>query len=221
MRLTLAAIAFVVFFFVGHADAKPFTVMAYNTENFFDTIHDPASDDFTWLPMATKEDMADHDEECQKIIGEFYIQQCLNLDWNKKIYKKKIQAVSRVIKSFDASGRGPDVVILEEIENKKVLNDLVSLGFANSGYKHAILLEGDDSRGIDVAILSRYPVVRQKRHPIIVNGEKLNTRGILEIELKVNELKVVIFGNHWPSQQNPMAERMASAKLLNELAHAI
>jgi hypothetical protein len=98
---------------------------------------------------------------------------------------------------------GPDIIVLQEIENKNVLTKLVSKGLDKLGYQYQVLIEGDDSRGIDIAILSKYPVKTAKRHPIFVKGTKLNTRGILEVEVTVDGKDVAIFGNHWPSQHNP------------------
>lgn len=197
--------------------AKSLKVMQYNAENLFDTKYDEKTHDYTYLPLATKATIEGHTEACEEMSG-FYRNQCLNLDWTDAKLTKKILNLSKVIKSYDASGLGPDILFLEEVENLNAVNKLVTKGLDKLGYISQVLIEGDDSRGIDVAIIAKYPVIMSKHHSIIVNGEKLDTRGITEVHLNVEGKTVVLFANHWPSQSNPVEERIASAKLLAELA---
>ncbi len=203
------------------AQARTFSVMAYNAENFFDTVQDTKIDDYTWLPMAVKKTIPNHSAICNKIRGAQYVKDCLTIDWNENIYAAKIANISKVIRSFDESNKGPDVVVLSEIENITVIKDLVARGLADGGYNHVALIEGDDSRGIDIGVISRYPITSSTRHPIFFNGRKLNTRGITQVEVNVEGKKVVVFGNHWPSQGNTTPERQAAAEVLNQAAHAV
>lgn len=193
-------------------------VMQYNAENFFDTVHDEGTNDYTYLPVKVKRSMPEQAEYCNSMTSRFYRDQCLNLDWNEEKFNKKVQNLSRVIKSYDKSGTGPDIIVLQEVENINVLYKLISGGLGRMGYHHPVLIEGDDSRGIDVGIISRFPVISSRHHSVLHNGEILDTRGILEVVLDVNDKKVVVFANHWPSQNNPVDERIASAKLLARIS---
>ncbi|HNZ26788.1 MAG TPA: endonuclease/exonuclease/phosphatase family protein [Spirochaetota bacterium] len=65
-------------------------------------------------------------------------------------YISKLQSVSGVIKKINA-----DFVGLGEIENIFVLSNIAK----SSGYPYYYLEEGNDPRGIDVALLSKYPAV--------------------------------------------------------------
>jgi endonuclease/exonuclease/phosphatase family metal-dependent hydrolase len=217
MKTTLLTIALV---FAGTLRAAPFTVLTYNAENLFDTCFDAGTEDYTYLPRDAKAKIPGHAEACATIGNEFRRNQCLFLDWNEEKLDKKIAAVARVLQAFDGTGRGPDLVVFQEIENRRVLDLLVDRGLADLGYDHRVLIEGDDTRGIDVAVISRFPVTRARRHPLVVDGQRLNTRGILEVELAVGDATVVVFGNHWPSQSNPTTERIAAARLLDGLARA-
>lgn len=199
-------------------EAKPLKIMSYNLENFFDTSFDEGTEDFTYLPLATKRSLPGHADYCRAISSDFFRDQCQNLDWNEAKFTKKILGLSRVIKSYDASGKGPDILIVQEVENKNVLSKLVSKGLKGMGYQHIELLEGDDKRGIDVGVISRYPITRSAIHSLIVNGERVDTRGILEVEIQVENQIIVIFNNHWPSQSNPTSQRVASAQQLQQLA---
>jgi endonuclease/exonuclease/phosphatase family metal-dependent hydrolase len=201
--------------------AKPISFMQYNVENFFDTTHDEGKEDWTYLPKQVKSQTPQLKEECHKLSTSFYIQECLELDWNEAKFTKKILNIAKVIKSFDQSGKGADIVMLEEVENINVLSKLVSKGLDGLGYQYKALTEGDDTRGIDVGLISKYPIINAKRHPLIINGRKEETRGILQVTLKVGTQEITVFVNHWPSQSNPTEQRIASAKLLDSVAASL
>lgn len=60
--------------------------------------------------------------------------------------------VAAVLKELNA-----DVVALQEVENRFLLQGFVDAYLPEMGYQ-VVLLEGNDSRGIDVALLTRYAV---------------------------------------------------------------
>lgn len=213
--LVLSVLVFSVF-----ANAKNLTMMQYNAENLFDTTHDAGTEDWTYLPLTTKHSIPEINQICARFGAAHHVQECLSMDWTEYKLAKKINNISRVIKSFDNTGKGPDIIVLQEIENKNVLNRLATRGLNGMGYQYQILIEGDDSRGIDVAVLSKYPVTLARRYPIFVNGIKLDTRGILEVNVAFENQNVVVYANHWPSQSNPTEHRVAAARLLTALANA-
>lgn len=206
--------------FATNGQAKPISIMAYNVENLFDTQFDVGTDDYTWLPLSLKKQMPEHAAYCASMPEGMYKQECLTVNWTYNLYRQKLNNLSDVITSFDSHGLGPDVLIMEEVENLHVLKDLANLGLTGLGYRQAVLVEGDDSRGIDVGLITKYPVVGVKRHSVYLNGKKLNTRGILQVVINVRGKKLVVFGNHWPSQNNPPAERVVHAQLLSQLTAA-
>jgi endonuclease/exonuclease/phosphatase family metal-dependent hydrolase len=59
-----------------------------------------------------------------------------------------------------------DVIALEEVENRGYLQRFVDVFLPDLGYKEVVLFEGNDGRGIDVALISRVPIgqVRSNRH---------------------------------------------------------
>ena len=79
------------------------TIAFYNVENLFDTLDDPNTFDDDRTPMGKDK-------------------------WTNDIYKKKIINIAKVIADigFDLTKSGPSIVGLCEIENKKVLNDLIN-----------------------------------------------------------------------------------------------
>jgi endonuclease/exonuclease/phosphatase family metal-dependent hydrolase len=210
--------ALATFLLTASLPAKTLSMMQYNVENLFDTKFDQGTEDYTYLPLVVKRSLPGHQEYCSK--QERGREECINLDWTDAKLIKKVQNIGRVIKAFDKTGSGPDVVVMQEVENIDVLKLLVAKGLAGAGYQYVSLIEGDDTRGIDVGLISKYPIVNSKHHSVFVNGQKLDTRGILEVTLNVNTKTVVLFVNHWPSQNNPVESRIASAQLLEKISGA-
>jgi endonuclease/exonuclease/phosphatase family metal-dependent hydrolase len=123
-----------------------------------------------------------------------------------------------------SNGKGPDIIVLEEVENENVLrNYLVKKGLAGLGYNTIVIIEGPDSRGIDVAMISKYPLARPAvLHSIEVEDKPgFKTRGILEATFQVGDSKLTVLGNHWPSQQNPVETRVRAAQVFNQVAASI
>jgi endonuclease/exonuclease/phosphatase family metal-dependent hydrolase len=192
--------------------------MNYNAENLFDTVHDEGKEDYTYLPLSVKKASQEIQDYCNGLAVSSWRRSCLNTDWNEDVLAAKIKNLSRVIRAYN-KGRGADIVVLQEVENKNVLEMLVNNGLKGLGYKYISLVEGPDSRGIDVGVLSRYPVVSENIHLIDLTGIAKPSRGILEVKIKVGKKTITVFGNHWPSQHNPSEARFAASERLIELAH--
>ncbi|MEO5667756.1 MAG: endonuclease/exonuclease/phosphatase family protein [Bdellovibrionota bacterium] len=198
-------------------------VMEYNVENLFDTVHDDGKEDWAYLPLSTKKSDPRVKAACAKETNPTFKRECLELDWSPKTLQSKITNIASVITS-SFGGTGPDVIIFEEVENFAVLQDLQRNGLRNKGYNEIILIEGPDSRGIDTAILSKLPLEATTSHRIALpdlNGKEAHaTRDILEATFKVGSKKLTVFANHWPSQGNPGANRIAAAETLVKYARA-
>ena len=85
----------------------------YNLENLFDTINDPKTNDEDFTPEGS-------------------------LAYNSAIYKDKLAKLSQVVSEIgtDASPDGVAILGVAEIENRKVLEDLVSQPkLKNRGYR--------------------------------------------------------------------------------------
>lgn len=203
-------------------NSKKIKVMTYNVENLFDLEHDLGKDDWAYLPLAVKRKMPEHRAACNKVTNPTWRDECLNLDWNRTALNKKIANISSVINT-SFNGSGPDILVLQEVENFKVLQELQQRGLQGKGFREIILIEGPDSRGIDVAILSKLPLLATKSHTVDLpkknpTTEAHPTRGILEATFKVGTKKLTIYANHWPSQGNPTANRVAAAQTLSAAA---
>ena len=199
------------------------SIMSFNVENLFDDKHDANREDFTYLPLSEK-----NKPEIQKFCNTqkgYYKRECLQSDWNSGIIEKKLKNVSQVILSVEEN-KGPDVLFLIEVENDHILGQLNKNYLQSAGYKTQVLIEGPDERGIDVALLSRFPLdgkAQLHKIPYVGKNEEdqkwMNrSRGILEVPLKLpNGSKLTAFVSHFPSQSNPRYWRAQAVEFAKKL----
>ncbi len=125
----------------------------------------------------------------------------------------KLERVGAVLARIDA-----DLLVLEEVENLPLLQRLANGALAPCGYREARLVDGFDPRGIDVGVLSRWPLERYVSHleDRGVDGNHLWSRDLVEIHLVLGGRRLIFLGNHLISQlgQNDArrAEQAARAR---------
>ncbi|MCK9613800.1 MAG: endonuclease [Bacteroidales bacterium] len=205
-KLLSGIFIFLVFFtfFVSaqkNYNQKEITVVFYNCENFFDTINNPNTQDDEFLPEHKK-------------------------NWNTQKYHKKIEHISKVISSIDSLAF-PAIIGLSEIENSRVVGDLVnSRHLKKAAYKY-VHFESSDIRGIDLVLLydpKIIDVVCSRKVQVIFDGNKL--REILYVKTVLNKSDTLnIFINHWKSRSGGVAEtepkRIQYAKTLSKLVDSL
>lgn len=162
--------------FFLHAQHR--NILFYNVENLFDTEDDSLKQDEEFLPR-----------------GERY--------WTYSKYQQKLSNISQVIYESDGFNL-PMLVGFCEVENKKVLNDLIfKTGLSNVNY-HPIHIESPDLRGIDVALLYKkdlFTVDSIEAIPVIFDKTSRPTRDILHVFGTTNDsIDLHIYVNHWPSR---------------------
>lgn len=87
-----------------------------------------------------------------------------------------------------------DVIALEEVENRGILEDFTRAMLGDMGYNDVICIESNDGRGIDCAVLSRFPVgpVTSYRHMRFDDGNGGKThfrRDLLRAHIEPPEAK--------------------------------
>jgi len=124
----------------------------------------------------------------------------------------------------------PDVFMLQEVESQAVLDALN--GVLDKKFAYTKLIDGNDPRGIDVAILSDYPfdkVVSHKSDKFLKKGTSSPTynyaRDCLEVHMTVNGRHVVMLGVHFKSKDSDdpdkrLAEAQHTRVIANGLAKA-
>lgn len=229
--------------------AKKITVMSYNVENLFDTFHDEGKQDFTYLPKWVKQQNPDVYKYCKSQTVYKFREECFKIDWTIPKLNKKFQSLTKVI-SVVNKGKGPDIIALQEVENINVLNLWMEHSLSELGYKEVVLIEGPDNRGIDGAIVSKFPLASEPvYHEFFIESDpesvfglasvfeatlrntfisspleknKTPRRGIIEATFAVGGGKeLTVMSNHWPSQSNPASDRYQIAKVLHKAATEI
>ena len=126
---------------------------------------------------------------------------------------------------------GADVLAVQEVENFEILKRFRSRYLKRLGYAHAILVDGNDPRFIDVAVLSRYPLVRIRSHQNVLRGGRpVFSRDCLEVDVDVQGRPLALFVNHFKSmldkgagqngRRNTRARRALQAQTVKELITA-
>lgn len=108
---------------------------------------------------------------------------------------KKITA--KAIKKMKA-----DIVCLQEVENMEVLDRFVSRHLAGRGYKHKMLVDCHDPRRIDVAVISKFPIVNTVTYRHVRNKNNswwLYSRDCLQVTVDCNGKLLTLFNNHFKS----------------------
>lgn len=181
-----------------------FTIISYNVENLFDTINNPLKEDDEFLPTSKKE-------------------------WNSDRYKKKINDLALVLKSIN-NNELPELVGLIEVENRKVVEDLISSTHLKNGDYGIVHEESPDARGIDVALIYRKSEFQYLEHQkITVKFDfepETTTRDILFVKGKLsNNENLFVFVNHWSSrrdgQEASEPKRVHAASLLKAKVDSI
>lgn len=209
---------------VTKADGE-ISVMTFNVENLFDTIHDKGTEDYTYLPLKQKKKSKETQAFCKAMTNSYYQKECYEFDWNNDVLKAKLKNVGDVIKFVDA-GKGPDNILMAEVENLRVLKMLVKTQLSKLGYKTVVLIEGPDLRGIDPGFISKFPMVGKPKLHLIPyqdsNPEKLKwakrSRGILEVTVQApNKKNITFLAAHFPSQSNPTEWRAQAVEFAKNL----
>lgn len=173
-----------------------YTLMFYNVENLFHPSNDSLSGDDPFTPGGIRH-------------------------WTFGKYKQKISSICKLI--LAAGGWEPPIFVgLCELENDKVLKDLIYHPLLlNYNYKF-LHRDSPDHRGIDVALLYRSDRVRYISHSFIENklpGNSYGTRDILLGTFELQNDTLNIFVNHWTSKYGGSFEteekRLYQADLLS------
>ena len=162
--------------------ASAITVLSYNVENLFDDVHNGT--EFREFDPARG-------------------------TWNSEFFRVRVDSIAEVIRKV-APG-GPDILLLQEVENENALRTLVDEGLKGMGYAWEILVP---KRGLaaNVAIVSRLPIVRVRAHG--VGAWKGNTamRDVIEAEIEMGGRTLYVFDNHWKSKLNGVRASEASRR---------
>ena len=201
IRIAVGLIFF--FFWVQAQQKKQYkirTIAFYNVENLFDTTNDSLTFDDDRTPE-----------------GKYR--------WTNERYQKKIANISKVLGEigYELTFNTPDIIGLCEVENQKVLEDLVYHQRLRSMDYGIVHFDSPDERGIDVAMLYKktsFLPTSFTSHRLLLfdeDEERDYTRDQLVVGGMLDGETMHFIVNHWPSRSGGEARsrpnRMAAAKL--------
>ena len=130
--------------------------------------------------------------------------------WTWKRFQAKANAFAKALFWVETeTGRLPDIIGLEEVENAFVLRQVLQkTALRKLDYKY-VHYDSPDSRGIDVALLyrsSRLELLDSKPCHLYAADTVMATRGILLGVFKKDSAKVAVLVNHHPSKYGGAAE---------------
>lgn len=181
----------------------------YNLENLFDTIDSPTTNDVDFLPQ-----------------GRLY--------WNTARYLSKQANMSKVIAQL-ATELSPDGLALlgvAEIENRKVLEDLVVQTELKDRNYQIVHFDSPDERGIDCGLLYQpkyFQVMGSRAVPVALKDPKTGvvdyTRDILYVAGNFDGEPLHVMVGHWPSRRGGESGsawmRAAAAAVCKQLSDSI
>ena len=170
---------------------KSYVIGFYNLENLFDTYHDDGKNDYEYLPDGANE-------------------------WTEVKYEKKLHNMATVIRAMKDENKVWHAILgVSEIENRHVLEDLVSQPeIADANYQ-IVHYDGPDRRGVDVALLYRpelFTVLESRSIPFTFSPsnvkfeltpeeqENFRTRDILLVRGMLGGEMFAFFVAHLPSR---------------------
>jgi len=179
---------------------KSFFIANWNLENLFDTKDDQNKSDEEFLPNSPRH-------------------------WTAERLNNKLKNLARVIKNMN-DNKGPDLLGVEEVEHKYLLESMISKYIKRKNYKIAYA-ESPDHRGIDNGLIYNTDLFK------LIDIEKLTiplkdnhqTRYILHVIMKFKNSKINVFVNHWPSRREGLKKsepnRIAAATILRKSVNKI
>ena len=205
----------------AHSQDKKFavhTIAFYNIENFYDTINDPNTRDDEWV-------------------------------YTKKYYQKKVSNIAKVISQLGTgeNPNSPTIIGLAEVENRKVLEDLIKDPQMIGKDYGIVHFDSPDRRGIDCAFLyqkkyfkpnsySNIPLyiteedtksnkkekktteeVTDDKNDVNVKTKQIYTRDQILMSGLLDGEEIHLIVNHWPSRRG--GEKVSSP--LREMAAAL
>lgn len=163
----------------------------YNLENLFDTYHDDGKNDYEYLPEGANQ-------------------------WTEVKYEKKLYNMASVIRAMKEENKVYHTILgVSEVENRHVLEDLVSRPEIADANFQIVHYDGPDRRGVDCALLYRpdqFKLIESKSIPFTFSGSGIQfdidslrqvdfrTRDILMVRGTIGDEMFAFFVAHLPSR---------------------
>ena len=149
--------------------ARNITLLSYNVENLFDDVHNGS--EFPEFDPARGV-------------------------WTADLFRMRVETIAEVVRKVVPGG--PDVLLLQEVENVHALRTLVDAGLSGMGYRFSVLLP-KKKLPATTAIVSRLPIV-QVRSYAVTSWKKNPVRDVMEAQVETPAGILYLFNDHWKSK---------------------
>jgi hypothetical protein len=179
----------------------PALVGFYNVENLYDTLDNPTTDDAEFLPKGSKL-------------------------WNGERYYRKLDRIAGVVAAMgkDLHPHGLAILGLAEVENRRVVEDLVHREALRDRNYQVVHEESPDRRGIDVALVhdpEQYKVYTHKTYRVYMADTAFRTRDQLVVSGVLDGDTTHVIVAHWPSRRGGEKRSEPNRKAAAELGRHI
>lgn len=208
--------SFILFFLIasftqGVAQEKQYKVACigfYNVENYFDLIDHPEKRDEDFTPT-----------------GE--------LLYTREVFQEKTENLAKVIAQIgtEYSPDGLAILGLSEIENRSVVDTLISHPLLKNRNYQVVHFESPDFRGIDVGLIYQpkyFELTSSRAVPLLIyrdDSSRIYTRDVLLVSGSLDGDLIHIMVNHWPSRRGgekaTQPLRNAGAALCRHMADSL
>ncbi len=160
---------------------EPVTLVTYNTQTFFDAVEDGT---------------------------EFKEYKGSKSRWTAQKYKARLERLKGTIfaageKLTGKKDRLPDIVVLQEVESNRVIEDFCKQLPNGENYPYAVCPPHSDKGAFTTVILSKYPVKRYFVHRLQTE-KKVSLRPLIEVVLNTGSKDkpqlLTVFAVHWKSK---------------------
>ena len=160
---------------------EPITLVTYNTQTFFDAVEDGT---------------------------EFKEYKGSKSRWTAQKYKARLERLKGTIfaageKLTGKKDRLPDIVVLQEVESNRVIEDFCKQLPNGENYPYAVCPPHSDKGAFTTVILSKYPVERYFVHRLQTE-KKVSLRPLIEVVLNTGSKDkpqlLTVFAVHWKSK---------------------
>jgi len=178
----------------------------YNLENLFDTENDTLKNDEEFLPDGKN-------------------------TWTDDRYAEKLSNMAEVIRQIgsDVNPDGPAILGVSEIENRRVLEDLIKTAPLDSQAWDIVHYDSPDRRGVDVGMIYQpkyFTVYNSASYLLTLEGDPgFKSRDQLVVSGVFDGDTIHVIVNHWPSrwggEKASRHKRIAAASLNRKIVDSI
>lgn len=175
--------------------ARQITLVSYNAQTFFDAVEDGT--------------------EFQEFKGS-------KTRWTEQKYRARLERLKQTLftageKLTGKKERLPDIVVMQEIENERIIEDLCKQLPNRETYPYAMCPPRSPRDAFTVVLLSKYPIENFRVHHLYMEGNH-SVRPLVEAELntgsKAQPRILTVFAVHWKSKSG--STESASIRAMQE-----